>query len=1280
MPRVSTLLIDTPLLPRARVTRREVRPELPPGADPRRLGRTDRLHAALQLLAAVSILEEFDLWPMRAAIRQARAVTRPGGVRIVLGGWPVPLSTVHARLGGGEGALRTTRDAALRAIATRTGLPPAMLASSEGIDWLTYQPAIRRVLESVKRPLPRATARSLWAQRLELPRLPEAGEVRYWDVADEQVANRLGVATSSFFQDVGGSVVFLDIRADRDGLRVRLEDETAGMMVVVGSPRASDLLALERLVERGAVERAVVFGSFPLGWSPPAPVMAGPAHRESSLIIAGLPPSRARGEAARWCRRASPLTGTDRRALTTAAAHLFEPETDSPSELDEIDGQVLEIVRLDPSGIPGEVALGLSGLTGELFARRAQALGAVMAGGRWRLTTPLPMTPGRLHGALAATLPEGSPLRHLHEALGGIGSERLETWCRQELDDLRAGSVRALLSETAPEGLPLRVVEVWVEACLADLDLDQARRLIAVLPDAAAAPWETWLHAVDRPPERRVNDLMPGGPLRAAAEVALRLLEAAGHEPSPRRQRWLDVLGEAGRELSGALGRRFSIEKKLAEEPRLVENRQWRQSVAGGHPGIGTVLMRRAAVILMRTGDGARARRIFERLASRESNPGPAGLIQLDLGWLALDRGDWRMADAHLFRAYRLLQAAGFLHKTKDVLFNLAVSDLDHLNLVRARERFEAAASPDDPVRLVEQVRMELARGDEAGFRRALESVALPDGMTNPGLDAGLSFLRGVEALLSRRDDRAAMLLDRGGQEAEAWLDLLDALGGRNGHEDAPDDDWGVRRCARLVRNVWTNRDALNVGLLGEPTVQSGFAAALCERLQGRQGWIPGRWRREAAGVLEESGLDGWAQLLRRSESAPDAFVRVLRRLLEEGRLDRLSHEEVGDLMEGAGISGLEVRSRFDGRIVTRVGEGQPGPELTNGGLMLVPLGGDPGEHDGWALLSALVPLVTEVPLAGSSGDAVASGLYGENAAIKGLRDDIRKLAPTRLPVAFFGETGVGKDVAAQALHRLSGRRGRFVAVNMAALPPQLVEAELFGSVRGAFTGADRSRRGLVLAADGGTLFLDEIGDLDLALQAKLLRFLESGEVRAVGADRAVSVDVRIVTATHRDLEKRLRDGRFRPDLYYRISSASVRIPPLRERREDIPVLRALFEAQAMNRDGLPPVRWSRAANDMLFQYGWPGNVRELRHTVDVAMVQALGGTVMPEHLPFDVTASGGAQPGGGSYEEAMRAFRRRFLENALTRHGGNRSATARELGISRQTLLYHIRTLGLTV
>ncbi len=291
------------------------------------------------------------------------------------------------------------------------------------------------------------------------------------------------------------------------------------------------------------------------------------------------------------------------------------------------------------------------------------------------------------------------------------------------------------------------------------------------------------------------------------------------------------------------------------------------------------------------------------------------------------------------------------------------------------------------------------------------------------------------------------------------------------------------------------------------------------------------------------------------------------------------------------------------------------------------------------------------------------------------LRRFVDLFGPTDLAVLLEGETGVGKEVVARAIHRRSHRMGRFVPVNVAAIPWELLEAELFGSVRGAFTGASRSRQGLARAADGGTLFLDEVGDLSAPLQAKLLRFLEAREVRAVGSMSFDRVDVRIVSATHRDLQIGIEEGWFRSDLYFRLASAALEIPPLRDRKEDIQLFKGCFENEVVTRLGLPRCGWSPGAERVLDNHTWPGNVRELRHVVEVAVVRAGGGTITADLLPV----AKGKAPNPARWSEAVHDFRRGYLRAALRRNRGNRTATAHELGISRQTLHYHIRNLGLT-
>jgi DNA-binding NtrC family response regulator len=282
------------------------------------------------------------------------------------------------------------------------------------------------------------------------------------------------------------------------------------------------------------------------------------------------------------------------------------------------------------------------------------------------------------------------------------------------------------------------------------------------------------------------------------------------------------------------------------------------------------------------------------------------------------------------------------------------------------------------------------------------------------------------------------------------------------------------------------------------------------------------------------------------------------------------------------------------------------------------------------------------------------------------------------LPVLLTGESGTGKEVLASAIHRRSPRAAApFVAVNCGAIPAELIESELFGHVRGAFTGAERDRKGLWEEAEGGTLFLDEIGETSPAMQVKLLRALQEGEIRRVGAARSTHVDARVVAATNRDLEAEVKAGRFREDLFYRLGVVTLRVPPLRERRSDIPLLAERFLRRASANAGRDSrLRFADGALALLAAYEWNGNVRELESAVEYAALRARGTEITPEDLPAKlqtaaVRASAARSPLASLYADLppLDELERRYLLHVLEATHGNRTRAAEVLGVDRRTL-----------
>jgi DNA-binding NtrC family response regulator len=351
-------------------------------------------------------------------------------------------------------------------------------------------------------------------------------------------------------------------------------------------------------------------------------------------------------------------------------------------------------------------------------------------------------------------------------------------------------------------------------------------------------------------------------------------------------------------------------------------------------------------------------------------------------------------------------------------------------------------------------------------------------------------------------------------------------------------------------------------------------------------------------------------------------------------------------------------------------------------------------------------------PSARGGHDALYRDIVGASARMQRIFRLVRKVAPTDSTVLLLGESGTGKELIARSIHLQSRRaQGPFVPVNVAALPESLIESELFGHARGAFTGAAAERQGLIEAADHGTLFLDEIGDMPLATQVKLLRTLESSELRRLGDNALRVVDVRVVAATHRDLAREVAEGRFREDFYYRLNVVQIELPPLRERREDIGLLASYFLERASARAGRAGLAFAPEATQVLERYDYPGNVRELENAIEHAVVVSEGPVITPADLPAAIrsprllepgeprrTGTGQARQDGAAAREprgrgprgepapeddryltwSLAEVEKEHIQRVLARHRGNATAAARQLGVSRTTLWRKLREYGL--
>ncbi|MGH9369222.1 MAG: sigma-54-dependent transcriptional regulator [Thermoanaerobaculia bacterium] len=319
--------------------------------------------------------------------------------------------------------------------------------------------------------------------------------------------------------------------------------------------------------------------------------------------------------------------------------------------------------------------------------------------------------------------------------------------------------------------------------------------------------------------------------------------------------------------------------------------------------------------------------------------------------------------------------------------------------------------------------------------------------------------------------------------------------------------------------------------------------------------------------------------------------------------------------------------------------------------------------------------------IASLSGRSEPEELLGDSPPMRRLKEEITRVAPTDARVLVTGENGTGKELVARALHRLSQRADSpLVEVNCAAIPEELIESELFGHVRGSFTGAAQDRRGKFEEADGATLFLDEVGDMSARTQAKVLRALQEGRFTRVGGARPIASDARILSATNKDLAAEIRRGQFREDLFFRLAVVPIAVPALRERAEDIPMLARHFLERASQRFGWRPKRLSAEALEAFQAYRWPGNVRELRNLIERLMILCPEPQIGAADLPAEFRRENGGPPPDAPLRDARDDFERRYILAALRRHRGNVKRTAEALAVERSNLYRKLRSYGIEV
>ena len=1237
-----------------------------------------RAAVALQVLAAAEFLLARGWYPERRLLRGVRVERNETGASARLPDLPRwRLDDWVFRTPAGQRLLGIDALAARLVLPLLAAvLPERRAALGQALERALPGEAAAALAEVIRRcgrptaclQHPLGAGRALWARRLQLP-----GEGTVW-VEESNLLPRL-MAAARLARAAG---------VQQGRLAGGHLDDGAVAQEVARAAAADDaLLVLTTLPVAGSVPLAI-------------------AADEGAVWVFSLAESNATAHARAARERTGGRASAVAEMLAAGARRAFSGPPESGAEVagrasfaSPVARAALAWLAAAPAGLD-EAECEAVGVAAEVRAELLRLGLAGCRGGRWYAAQPVPQPadPARVR-TLAVTLPEASLAGMTARAVASGAWQPLAAWCAARLTDEEDALDVLRLAAAMPRPSPISLH--GAEAALLLGRLKEAHEFLEeVASPARGSAWHAlyawWALLAGFPHQAEASLAVAreeNADTRLAGRCALIAAELANQRGDATEERRL--LGLAARR-----GGRWAEEAALyaaaldgASALAQLRRRAWprwsRQRRVRYLHLRGLDAFRRAA-----TGAAATALRAALRLSSG-LNPLVLGELCADLATVHLVHDRPGTAERYYGLAEVYLERAGTHRSLFIVRANRAAVAND---LMRWRQALELLAGVPPPAgaggelhaaaNAAERARAELVRGRLEKVRAALPQLEAVS-QANPAwtlLATTVGSLR-LHLALAQGDLAAAASAANRAEQSDRLL-----AGAVLAAEDGKDPDpsqpprWGVAPCASVYA-AWRRGETALARQRAERALarlprEGAVALARVVRLLERHGERPdpswGELLRRAEQILREAELDGWVASVRAVPRAdPLTLVQALVNALTAGTAC-VQAEFLEPLARALGVRRVEIWR--GGELLGAWGEGdaEDGAIATAG--VTVRWSGETDE-----VVRAALEGVAR--LAGTGGEVsaepfrVGGALVGRSVALERVRDLIARWGPLPFPVLITGEPGTGKELVAREVHRTSGRQGAWVPVNCAAFPAPMLERELFGTVRGAFTGADQDREGLVEAAQGGTLFLDEIGELPLELQAKLLRLLQEREVRRLGSTRVKQVDVRFIAATNRDLEGAVARGEFRADLYYRLAAAVIHVPPLRDRREDIDELAVLFCERAARECQRPGVRLAPAALDALRLAPWPGNARQLEWAIRRAVVAARAGEILgPER--FDLAPS----PAEAAPLESFAAARRRFLSEyfsaLLAATGGNRTAAARRAGLTRQGLLYHLRTLGL--